>query len=471
MIARYLLLLVPASLALTYLLHVPPVWSFAAAVLAIAPLAEWIRRSTVHLAARLGPAAGSVLNVTFGNFAELILALFVLRAGHAAVVKAQITGSIIGNGLLGLGLAVVVGSFGRPKQTFKRESAGRLAALLILSLIGLLLPALFDYTERGVFSTPNPGLLDERLSLGVSVVLILVYALNLVYTLVTHRNVFAADDPDEEAAAEGSWSLGKALGVLAVATAVTALEAEIASDALEGAATRLGLTPFFLGITVLAIVGNAAEYVAAVYFARRNRMGLVMGITVGSSIQVALLIAPLLVIASFFLGDPMNLVFSNPLELVAVAGVAFAVNEIAKDGETTWFEGVLLLAVYALLALAFLYATPRGAGRRGAAGRADAQESPAATAAMLARTRKLSSSRAASSEKWRGGWIGCPGPPRVPKSAATWSRALVMTNVGASLGIAARSSRPVSSTLRLPNGPSGSSMRRSLGSNRWSVAT
>ena len=358
MIAQYLLLLVPASLALTYLLRVPPVWSFAAAALAIVPLAEWIRRSTVQLATRLGPAVGSVLNVTFGNLAELILALFVLRAGHAAVVKAQITGSIIGNGLLGLGLAVVVGGFGRSKQTFKRESAGRLAALLILSLIGLLVPALFDYTERGLFATPNPRALDERLSLGVSVVLILVYALNLVYTFVTHRNVFAADDADEEAAAEGAWSLAKALAVLAVATAVTALEAEIASDALEAAATRLGLTPFFLGITVLAVVGNAAEYVAAVYFARRNRMGMVVGITVGSSIQVALLIAPLLVIASYFLGDPMNLVFNNPLELVAVAGVAFAVNAIAQDGETTWFEGVLLLAVYAVLALAFFFVRP-----------------------------------------------------------------------------------------------------------------
>jgi Ca2+:H+ antiporter len=186
--------------------------------------------------------------------------------------------------------------------------------------------------------------------------LILVYAGNLLYTLVTHRDIFAqAPDPNDEVTgqAEAPWSLGRSLLVLAGATALTAVEAELVSGTVEAAAARLRLTPFFLGVIVLAVVGNAAEYVSAVYFARRGRMGLVMSITVGSTIQVALLVAPILVIGSYLLGRPMNLVFGNPIELIAVAATAFIVNSIAQDGETTWFEGVLLLAVYVLFALAF----------------------------------------------------------------------------------------------------------------------
>jgi Ca2+:H+ antiporter len=357
----YLLALVPVSLALGYWLHPGPVWVFAVAALAIVPLAEWIRRATEQLANRLGGAAGGLINISFGNAAELILAIFVLLAGNAEVVKAQITGSIIGNGLLGLGLAILVGSIGRDKQTFKRESAGRLSSLLILSVIALLLPALFDYTERGIFADPNAASLDEKLSLAVAVVLIVVYAANIVYTFVTHRDVFSSsdEDPPLPPAGEGEgWPLWKSLGVLVGATALTAVEAELVSGALEATASSLGLSTFFLGITVLAVIGNAAEYLSAIYFARKDHMNLVMTITVGSSIQVALLIAPVLVILSHFLGAPMNLVFANPLELIAIAGVAFSVNAIAQDGETTWFEGLLLVAVYVLLAFAFYFATP-----------------------------------------------------------------------------------------------------------------
>jgi len=350
MILGALLLLVPVSLALAYVVHASPLWVFAASVLAIVPLAEWIRRATEQMARLAGPAVGGLLNVTFGNMAELILALFVLSAGHAEVVKAQITGSIVGNSLLGLGLGIVAGSWGRDKQTFSRQHAGLLSSLLVLSVIALMLPALFDYTERSA-AVAGRHALDERLSLGVSVVLILVYLANLGYTLLTHRDVFALEEDEERAA----WPLWKALGVLVGATAVIAVEAELVSGALEGTAGRLGLSTFFLGIIVLAVVGNAAEYISAVYFARRDRMGLVVTITVGSTIQVALFTAPLLVLISWAIGHPMNLVFANPLELIAIAGSAFAVNSIAQDGETTWFEGVLLLAVYALLGLAFFY--------------------------------------------------------------------------------------------------------------------
>ena len=358
MLFAWLLLLVPLSLALEYAVGAPPIWVFTTAILAIVPLAEWIRRATEQLAHRAGSAVGGLLNVTFGNTAELVLALFVLSAGNAAVAKAQITGSIIGNSLLGLGLAIVVGTWGREKLTFSRERSGLLSSLLVLAVVALLTPALFDYTERGLRGAAEATALDERLSLGVSVVLILVYVANLVYTFVTHRDAFARDDPDEAEHEGTPWPLWLSLAVLAGGTAATALEAELVSGALEATAAQLSLTPFFLGVVVLAVVGNAAEYVAAVYFARQGKMGLVMSITVGSTIQVALLLAPLLVLVSYAMGAPMTLVFANPLELIAIASVAFVVNAIAQDGEVTWFEGVLLLAVYVLFGLAFFFVTP-----------------------------------------------------------------------------------------------------------------
>ena len=354
---RWLLVLVPLSLALRYATHASPLWVFGVAALAIVPLAEWIRRATEQIARVAGSAIGGLLNVTFGNVAELILALFVLSAGRPDVVKGQITGSFIGNGLLGLGLAILVGSWGRTKQTFSRQRSGLLSSLLILSVIALLIPAIFDYTVRDVSPRAQASTLDEHLSLGVSILLIGAYGANLIYTLVTHSDVFGDDDGGGEDAA-GAWPLWRSLAVLVGGTALVAVESELVSGALESSARSLGLSEFFLGVTVLAIIGNAAEYFAAVFFARQDRMGLVMSITVGSSIQVALLTAPVLVIVSYFIGHPMNLVFNNPLELVAIAGTSVAVRTVAQDGETTWFEGVLLLTVYGLLALAFFFVTP-----------------------------------------------------------------------------------------------------------------
>jgi Ca2+:H+ antiporter len=347
--------LVPLSLALEYF-EASPTLVFIGAAAAIIPLADWIRRGTEQLARIAGPAIGGLLNITFGNVAELILALFVLRSGNVTVVKATITGSIVSNSLLGLGLAILVGSWGREKQVFNRGRAGLLASLLILSLIALLLPALFDYTERSLRGAARAGVLDEKLSLGVAAVLIVVYASNLLYTLVTHRNVFGPEEETEHGKdSPGTWSLWQGLAVLAAATVAVAFEAELISGALEATSHTLGLTEFFLGIMVLPLIGNAAEYFAAVYFARQDRMDLVITIAVGSTIQIALFTAPVLVLVSWLIGTPMDLVFSNPLELVAVAGVTFAVNAIAQDGETNWLEGVLLLAVYVLLGLTFFF--------------------------------------------------------------------------------------------------------------------
>jgi Ca2+:H+ antiporter len=355
-IFAWLLLLVPVSLASAYLTSPESIPTFVISTLAVIPLAEWIRRATEHLALRAGPAIGGLLNVSFGNTAELILALFVLAAGKPDVVKAQLTGAIIGNSLLGLGLAIIVGSFGRARQTFNRAHAGQLASLLVLSTIGLTLPALFDYSMRG--ETASGRLIrDEHLSLAVSVVLILVYVANLIYTLMTHRDVFAyaEDDAADHGEPRVPWPIWKALAILATATMVTALEAEQISGALESTAAQLGLSEFFLGIILLAVIGNAAEYVSAMYFARKNQMGLAVSITVGSTIQISLLVAPVLVIVSALMGQPMDLVFSSPLELVAIGAVVFAITAIAQDGETTWFEGVLLLATYVLFGLAFYF--------------------------------------------------------------------------------------------------------------------
>lgn len=354
---RWLLALVPISLAMEYLFHAPATWVFAVAVLAIIPLASMVKDATEQIASRLGSTVGGLLNVSFGNAAELILALFVLKAGEAAVAKAQITGSLIGNSLLGLGLGAMFGGFKFPQQKFDKRKVGTLSTLLILVVFALLIPAMFDYTERGIKGVPDPTSLDERMSLGVSVVLIALYIANLIYTLVTHRDAFDPVEEHHEAPANAA-PMWRPILTLLIATVFVAIEAEMVSGALDAASTSLGLSKFFLGITLLAVVGNAAEYLSAVYFARKGQMALVMGITLGSTIQVGLLVAPILVLASYAMGRPMTLVFRSPLELVAVAAAAFAVNAIAQDGETNWFEGILLLGVYLILCIAFFYVTP-----------------------------------------------------------------------------------------------------------------
>jgi Ca2+:H+ antiporter len=251
-------------------------------------------------------------------------------------------------------VAILAGSWGRDHQKIRREPAGLLSSMLILILIALLMPALFDLAERSVADPATRIRHDQHLSLGVAVVLIGVYAAYLVFSLYTHRPVFAS----EEESGEARWSVGKSLAILLAGTIALTVEAEIVSSVVESAADLLGISTFFLGITVLAIIGNAAEYLTAAYFARIDRMNVALQISVGATIQVAILIAPLLVLISHLIGQPMDLVFSNPLELIAVAGVALSVSAIALDGTTNWFEGLLLVAVYLLLALAFFFATP-----------------------------------------------------------------------------------------------------------------
>ena len=346
--AYALLLFVPLSLALRYLFDAPAGWVFLTSATAITVLADWIRRSTEQLAERAGSTIGGLLNVSFGNTAELMLALFILSRAQTRVVQAQITGSIIGTTLLFLGISSLVGGVGRARQTFNQAGAGLLSTLLFLVVIAILLPAVFDLTERAAAPEANISLMDERLSLGVSVVLLLLYAANLIYTLITHRDVFAGDAPSGKA----EWSMPRALAVMMAGTGLIALEAELASAALEATSTQLGLSPVFMGVVVLALVGTAADLFAAVVFARQDRMDIVFSMCIGSAIQIALVVAPVLVLASWVIGRPMNLVFGSPLDLFAIAGAAFIVRSVAADGETTWFEGLLLVGVYLLFALA-----------------------------------------------------------------------------------------------------------------------
>jgi len=347
-----LLVLVPIAPALHYLFGVAPIWVFAAGILGVGVLADWIRVATDQLAKHTGPTTGGLLTVSLGSVAELLLALFVLARGETDVVQAQITGSIIGTSLLGLGLAIVAGGATRERQVFKRERAGLLSSLLILVVIALLLPAIFDFTGRTIMRNGDVAVSDEALSLLVSAVLLLLYAANLGYTLITHRDVFSTGEVEAEAA---SWGVPLCLCVLGAATAGAALESELISGALADAASVLRLSTTFLGVIVLALVGTVADLFSAVWFARQDRMGLVMSICIGSAIQVALVVAPLLVILSWLIGSPMTLVFKSPLDLFAIAGTAFIVNAVASDGETTWFEGVLLIGIYIVFGIAFFF--------------------------------------------------------------------------------------------------------------------
>ena len=336
------LLFVPLSLALHHFHLVASPWVFLTGLVAIAVLADWVRRGTEQVAGHAGSAIGSLLNVTFGNAAELVLALFVLSQAQTQVVQAQITGSIIGTTLLFLGIAVLVGGVRRPQQTFNKAQVGLLSTLLLLLTVAILLPAVFNMTERLTSPGANVSRLDEQLSLCVSVVLLGLYAAHLVYVLVTHRAPFAAG-PTEGAAPE--WSLALGLAVMVASAVGIAFESELVSSRLAETASGLGLSPVFMGVVALALIGTIADLFAAVAFARADKMDIVLGLCIGSAIQIALVVAPVLVLVSWVLGHPMNLVFDSPLDLFA----------IVEDGQTNWYEGVILIGVYVLFALAFYF--------------------------------------------------------------------------------------------------------------------
>jgi len=341
-----LLVFLPAAVVLRLVAPERHVLVFATACLAVVPLAGLMGRATEALAAHVGTALGGFLSAALGNAAELILGLAALRAGELEVVKASVTGSIIGNLLLVFGAAMLAGGWSRKKQTFNRTAASAGNATLYLAAVALLLPALQHHG-----ADPHP---ETRVptSIAIAVVLLALYGLSLLFTLRTHFHLYAAE---VEAALPAHWTTRRAVAVLLLATAGVGVASEILVASIEGASHALGLSRVFVGVVVVAVVGNAAEHSTAVLMAMRNQMDLALNIAVESSKQVALFVAPVLVFAGLAFGRPMDLVFSE-LEVVAVAVATGAITLVALDGESNWLEGAMLLAVYAVLGVAFYFA-------------------------------------------------------------------------------------------------------------------
>lgn len=349
--------LIPVALALD-LLGAPATVVFATSALGIVPTAALMGRATEELAARSGPGIGGLLNVTFGNAPELIIALFALGQGLQEVVKASIVGSIIGNMLLVLGAAMLAGGIGREKQHFSATSASIQTTMLMLAGGALVMPAIFELVEGKGLPQPgsesvNYGGTVEHLSLAVAIILIATYVIGLFFSLKTHRDLF---NPEYEEEDTWGWSTRTSVSALAIAGVLVGVMSEVLVGSITEASHTIGLSEFFIGVIVVAIVGNAAEHWVAVLVAMKDKMDLSVNIAVGSSAQVALFVAPVLVLASFFIGPhPLALVF-NGFELGAILLAILVGNHVTADGESTWFEGVQLLAVYFVFGLAFYYA-------------------------------------------------------------------------------------------------------------------
>jgi Ca2+:H+ antiporter len=351
---------IPIALALD-IANANAVAIFFTAALGIIPTAALMGIATEELAARSGPGIGGLLNVTFGNAPELIIALFALGSGLHEVVNASLIGSIIGNILLVLGGAMFVGGIGRTKQRFSATAANVQSRMLFLAAAALIMPAIFELVEgRGLPAVGaervDYGSTVEHLSLAVAIVLIGTYVAGLLFSLKTHRDIFNPPDEDDSDDAHFGWSSRRSITMLAIAGLAVGVMSEVLVGSIADASESVGLCEFFIGVNIVAIVGNAAEHWVAVLVAHKNKMNLAVNIAIGSSAQVALFVAPFLVVASFFLGpEPMPLVF-NGFELGAILLAVLIANVVTHEGESTWFEGVQLLAVYAILVLAFAFA-------------------------------------------------------------------------------------------------------------------
>jgi Ca2+:H+ antiporter len=347
-----LLVFVPVAMLMEWVFHSPPLWIFGVSCLAIIPLAGLMGHATEKIATRVGEGIGGLLNATFGNAAELIIAIMALRAGLYDLVKASITGSIIGNILLVFGLSALIGGLRFPTQSYNRTAAGLGSTLLVLSGLSLIFPAVFHFLAGA-----GAAAAERNLSVEIAVVLMATYVLSLVFTLRTHRHLYVgnveqtgADDHADDKA--GLW---KPVATLLLATAGIALVAEFLVGAAEVTAEVLGWSEVFVGVIVVAIIGNAAEHSTAILMAAKNRMDAAINIALGSSIQIALFVAPLLVFLSYVIGPrPMDLIFT-PMEVLAVAASVGIMAFIAHDGESHWMEGVQLLAMYVIIGIAFFF--------------------------------------------------------------------------------------------------------------------
>jgi Ca2+:H+ antiporter len=307
--------------------------------------------ATEHLTHHTGPGLGGLLNASFGNAAELIIAFIALRAGETEIVKASLTGSIIGNLLMVLGLSMLLGGWKHSELRFNRLAAESGSSMMILAVVALVIPAIYAQVTHH-----NQPRHLESLSLDISWVLLLMYAASLVFTLKSHRHLFASvhDDAADEASPQAPWSIGRSLLVLLVSASLVGWVSEFLVHAVADAGETLGLRKVFMGVVVVALVGNAAEHSTAVIVAMKGKMDLALGIAMGSSMQIALFVAPLLVVCGHAMGHPLSLEFTI-LEVVAVMLSVGAVSLLIHDGKTNWFEGLQLLAIYTILAMAFYF--------------------------------------------------------------------------------------------------------------------
>jgi Ca2+:H+ antiporter len=333
---------------------------FFASALGVIPTAALMGRATEELAARSGPGIGGLLNVTFGNAPELIIAFFALREGLQEVVKASVIGSVLGNILLVMGAAMLVGGLKRSSQTFNATGARVQASMLLLAAVALVMPTIFQLVGGGGLPAVgeervNFGTDVEHMSFAVAIILLISYVAGLFFSLRTHRDLFNPEHGEEDHV-DDAWSVRRSTITLALAGVAVGVMSEILVGSIEDASHTIGLSEFFVGLIVVAIVGNAAEHWVAIYFAMRDKMDLSVNIAVGSSAQIALFVAPALVLLSFVVGpNPMALVF-NGYELGAMVLALLIANLVITDGESTWYEGLQLLAVYAVLGVVFYYA-------------------------------------------------------------------------------------------------------------------
>jgi Ca2+:H+ antiporter len=354
----FLVPFIPVAIALE-LVHASATVIFVTSALGVIPTAALMGRATEELAARSGPGIGGFLNVTFGNAPELIIAFFALNEGLQEVVKASLVGSILGNILLVMGAAMLVGGRKRERQFFDRTAANTQSGMLLLAVVALVMPAIYELVIGGSLPSPTEKAQQfpdelEQMSLAVALVLLVSYAAGLFFSLRTHKDLFNPAHGEDDHVGE-PWSVRKAVLALAIAGVAVGVMSEILVGSITEASESIGLSPFFVGVIVVAIVGNAAEHWVAIYFASRDKMDLSVNIAIGSSAQIALFAAPVLVLLSFFVGPfPMSLVF-NGLELGAIFMAVIIANQVTQEGESNWFEGFQLLAVYLVLGLVFFF--------------------------------------------------------------------------------------------------------------------
>ncbi|MEW6721964.1 MAG: calcium/proton exchanger [Candidatus Micrarchaeota archaeon] len=339
-----LLIFVPITIALDFA-GADSAVLFASALLGILPLAAKMGEATEELAKIFGGHIGGLLNATFGNAAELIIALLAISKGLVDLVKASIAGSIIGNLLFVLGLSLFLGGLKYKEQKFSPHIGAMNSTMLMIAMMSLMVPSMFHFVP-----TEHRGDDEVQLSVAVAVLLMAVYGLSLVFSLKTHEYLFRGKEEHERP----KWSRNKAVAILAIATIALAVLSEVFVRQIEGVAHQFGLTELFIGAIVVAVIGNAAEHIAAVFFALKNNIDLAVNVTVGSSLQIALFVAPVAVLAGLAMGQPMDLVFT-PFELIAVFASVLIVNEITTDGRFNWFEGAQLMVMYLIIAVLFFF--------------------------------------------------------------------------------------------------------------------